>query len=126
MDRNDMDRMSADRSACTHDREIAEARESREHEEPVSCDRRQFLGSSLAGAAAVITAPAWLPRVSYAGPSGPQRDTLVVIFLRGGADGLSLSQAASASRQTAASSRDPLDRVRPVSPCGPPLPSSRS
>lgn len=55
------------------------------------CDRRQFLGRSLIGAAAVASAPAWLPRVSFAGPGGgPVRDTLVVVFLRGGADGLTL------------------------------------
>jgi uncharacterized protein (DUF1501 family) len=58
--------------------------------EKLTCDRRQFLGTGLVGAAAAITAPAWLPRVSYAGPAGPARDTLIVIFLRGGADGLTL------------------------------------
>ncbi len=60
--------------------------------ERITCDRRRFLGTGLAGAAAAITAPAWLPRVSYAAPAGtgPARDTLVVVFLRGGADGLTL------------------------------------
>ena len=63
----------------------------REHHEPFVVDRRRFLGTGLAGAAAAITAPAWLPRVSYAaGGGGPTRDTLVVIFLRGGADGLTM------------------------------------
>ena len=53
-------------------------------------DRRRFLGRTAIGAAATITAPAWLPRVSYARMPGGGRDTLVVIFLRGGADGLTL------------------------------------
>ncbi|MBL8858059.1 MAG: DUF1501 domain-containing protein [Planctomycetes bacterium] len=52
-------------------------------------DRRQFLGRSVIGATAALTAPAWLPRVSFAAGAGPSpRDTLVVIFLRGGADGM--------------------------------------
>lgn len=55
------------------------------------CDRRQFMGRSLVGATAALTMPAWMPRVSFAASSaGPARDTLVVIFLRGGADGLTL------------------------------------
>jgi uncharacterized protein (DUF1501 family) len=53
-------------------------------------DRRQFIGTGLVGAAAAMSAPAWLPRVSFARPQGPVRDTLIVIFLRGGADGLTL------------------------------------
>ncbi len=53
-------------------------------------DRRAFLGRGALGAAAAITAPAWLPRVSLAGTAGTGRDTLVVVFLRGGADGLTL------------------------------------
>ncbi len=57
---------------------------------PLTMNRRKFLGSSAAGAAVLATAPAWLPRVSYGSSTGPSRDTLVVIFLRGGADGLNL------------------------------------
>lgn len=53
-------------------------------------DRRSFLGRSALGTAATLTAPAWLPKVSFAGTGGTSRDTLVVIFLRGGADGLTL------------------------------------
>jgi len=59
-------------------------------ESPAMIDRRRFLGRTALGAAATVTAPAWLPRVSYAGTAGSGRDTLVVIFLRGGADGLTL------------------------------------
>ncbi|HRK34009.1 MAG TPA: DUF1501 domain-containing protein [Candidatus Hydrogenedentes bacterium] len=50
--------------------------------------RRQFIGVSAATAAAV-GAPMWLPRVAYAGTS-TSRDVIITIFLRGGADGLSL------------------------------------
>lgn len=53
-------------------------------------DRRRFLGSSALGAAATLTAPAWLPRVTLAGTRGTARDTLVVVFLRGGMDGLTV------------------------------------
>lgn len=59
-------------------------------ESPATIDRRRFLGRTALGAAATLTAPAWLPRVSLAGTAGSGRDTLVVIFLRGGADGLTL------------------------------------
>jgi uncharacterized protein (DUF1501 family) len=50
--------------------------------------RRRFLGLS-AGAMAAIAGPAWLPKVSLAA-SASSRDALVSIFLRGGADGLTL------------------------------------
>src|SRR5256885_113235 len=46
-------------------------------------DRRRFLGTSAVGTVAAITAPAWLPSVSWAGTAGPSRDTPVVGFLRG-------------------------------------------
>jgi len=60
-------------------------------EEGTGMDRRRFLGTSLVGATAALTAPAWMPRVSFAAGAGPTtRDTLVVIFLRGGADGLTI------------------------------------
>jgi uncharacterized protein (DUF1501 family) len=58
------------------------------HDEVLTCDRRKFLGASALGAAAAWTAPAWFPRIAFAAPGGPTRDTLVVIFLRGGFDGL--------------------------------------
>jgi uncharacterized protein (DUF1501 family) len=53
--------------------------------------RRQFLG--LGGRAALLAAlgaPAWLPRVAYASNLDSDRDVIVAIFLRGGADGLTL------------------------------------
>lgn len=50
--------------------------------------RRSVLGHGAA-AAILASAPAWLPRVAYA-QGGPARDILVSIFLRGGADGLTL------------------------------------
>jgi uncharacterized protein (DUF1501 family) len=52
--------------------------------------RRQFLGVS--GAAAVAASvPAWLPRVAFGDPENSlPRDVLVSVFLRGGADGLTL------------------------------------
>lgn len=51
--------------------------------------RRSFLkaGSAVAMAAAV---PAWLPRVAFARDHRSQRQVIVSIFLRGGADGLTL------------------------------------
>lgn len=50
--------------------------------------RRQFMGVGAATAAAV-GAPMWLPRVAFAdGPS--DRDVLIAVFLRGGADALTM------------------------------------
>ncbi len=51
--------------------------------------RRRFLGWS-AGLMATAATPAWLPRVVLAQSDNLERDVLVSIFLRGGADGLSL------------------------------------
>ncbi len=51
--------------------------------------RRQFLSWSAA-AAAVAAVPAWLPRVVLAESDSSSRDVLVSIFLRGGADGLTV------------------------------------
>jgi uncharacterized protein (DUF1501 family) len=51
--------------------------------------RREFFARSTA-AVAVLTAPAWLPQVVYAKADDTSRDVIVSIFLRGGADGLSL------------------------------------
>ena len=51
--------------------------------------RRQFLGgAAMAGAAAFF--PPWLPKVVLAETYASTRDVIVSIFLRGGADGLSL------------------------------------
>ncbi|MBK7403334.1 MAG: DUF1501 domain-containing protein [Phycisphaerales bacterium] len=59
--------------------------------EYLDVSRRQFLGLGGAAALSAALAPAWLPRVSYARPGRPTaRDILVSIFLRGGADGLTL------------------------------------
>ena len=49
--------------------------------------RRRFLKHSGATAAALISLPAWLPRVVRAADH-TSTDTLVVVFLRGGMDGL--------------------------------------
>lgn len=67
------------------------------HEYQVGCDeyqrlsRRGFLGVSGAAAAAAVALPAWLPRVAVAKAhrSGVQ-DVMLSIFLRGGADALTL------------------------------------
>ncbi len=53
-----------------------------------SLGRRDFLRILGVGAAG-LTVPSWLPRVAYA-QGGAARDVIVSIFLRGGADGLSL------------------------------------
>ncbi|MBK8247716.1 MAG: DUF1501 domain-containing protein [Gemmatimonadetes bacterium] len=55
--------------------------------------RRDFLATtgSLSGAAIFAWAhPEWLPKVSFADSFVAERDVIVSIFLRGGADGLSL------------------------------------
>jgi uncharacterized protein (DUF1501 family) len=51
--------------------------------------RRDFLARSAA-AAIVASTPAWLPQVAYAQTEDTTRDIIVSVFLRGGADGLSL------------------------------------
>lgn len=59
--------------------------------EYASLTRRKFMVTSAAAAAALGAAPSWLPRVAFARDHrGAQRDVLVSIFLRGGADMLSL------------------------------------
>jgi uncharacterized protein (DUF1501 family) len=50
--------------------------------------RRQFLGAA-AGVSAAAFFPAWLPKVVMA-KSATSRDVIVSIFMRGGADGLSI------------------------------------
>lgn len=59
--------------------------------------RRRFLAGSVQSAAgllfgnALVALPSWMPRVRLADPHvGPRGDTLVCIFLRGGADGLNI------------------------------------
>lgn len=51
--------------------------------------RRNFVGLT-AGLAAAAAVPAWMPRVVMADSENSSRDVLVSIFLRGGADALSL------------------------------------
>ncbi|MCC6602844.1 MAG: DUF1501 domain-containing protein [Anaerolineae bacterium] len=59
--------------------------------------RRTFLSRGAQSAAALlfghklVALPTWMPRISLADPHvGPAGDTLVCIFLRGGADGLNM------------------------------------
>lgn len=59
--------------------------------------RRTFLAKSVESAAALlfgnslVALPSWMPRIRLAAPHvGPRGDTLVCIFLRGGADGLNI------------------------------------
>ena len=65
-----------------------------QHELHAGCDeynsltRRAFVGAA-AGVAAAVTMPAWLPKVVLA-QSAASRDIIVSVFLRGGADGLSM------------------------------------
>ncbi|MBX9736068.1 MAG: DUF1501 domain-containing protein [Phycisphaerales bacterium] len=71
-----------------------------DHSTKFCCDeyaelsRRRFLqvtGAGATAAAVLSTAPAWLPRVAYAGtPPTSARDVVVSIYLRGGVDGLSV------------------------------------
>src|ERR1700754_4114629 len=53
-----------------------------------SLSRREFMSRTTATAIA-LSVPAWLPRITYA-QTAADRDVLVSIFLRGGADGLTL------------------------------------
>jgi uncharacterized protein (DUF1501 family) len=65
-----------------------------QHEDDCGCaeyntlSRRAFVGTAAAVAAA-STIPAWLPKVVLA-QSANSRDIIVSVFLRGGADGLSM------------------------------------
>lgn len=52
--------------------------------------RRSFLGVGGAALAAGAVVPAWLPRIAFAREGAVPRDILVSLFLRGGADGLTL------------------------------------
>lgn len=65
--------------------------------EYATMSRRTFLGSSLQAAGALlfgnalVALPSWMPSIRLADPHvGPRGDTLVCIFLRGGADGLNM------------------------------------
>ncbi|MBX3408053.1 MAG: DUF1501 domain-containing protein [Phycisphaeraceae bacterium] len=52
--------------------------------------RRGFLRAGAAAAAGALAAPAWMPRVAFGNGIALGRDVLVTVFLRGGADGLSM------------------------------------
>ena len=59
--------------------------------QPVELSRRRFLVGAGASAAGAIALPSLWPRYAFATPGDPASgDALVVVFLRGGADGLSL------------------------------------
>lgn len=51
--------------------------------------RRQFLGAA-AGASAIAFFPDWLPKIVMSKSYASNRDVIVSVFMRGGADGLSL------------------------------------
>lgn len=66
----------------------------RDNRETQTLSRRELLNRSFALsalAAAQVAWPAWMPRLAFA-PStrGPRGDTLLCVFLRGGADGLNV------------------------------------
>lgn len=58
-------------------------------EEYNALTRRSFVGHAAGFAAAALALPAWLPKVVLA-QSATTRDVIVSVFLRGGADGLSM------------------------------------
>ncbi len=58
-------------------------------EEYNALTRRSFVGHAAGFAAAALALPAWLPKVVLA-QSASTRDIIVSVFLRGGADGLSM------------------------------------
>ncbi len=64
---------------CTH-----------EHAPQPELSRRSLLGSSALATAALIGAPAILSKRARAAVGGPTRDVLVHIYLRGGADGMTI------------------------------------
>ncbi|MCW5940860.1 MAG: DUF1501 domain-containing protein [Fimbriimonadaceae bacterium] len=55
-----------------------------------SLSRRSLLKQGGAMAALATLAPAWLPKVAYAAADDSDRDIVVSVYLRGGADGLTL------------------------------------
>jgi uncharacterized protein (DUF1501 family) len=61
-------------------------------EEYNALSRRQFVSGAAGASAAAVAAyhPAWLPKVVLAETYASTRDVLLSIFMRGGADGLSL------------------------------------
>ncbi|MEO8560570.1 MAG: DUF1501 domain-containing protein [bacterium] len=61
-------------------------------EEYNALSRRQFLAGAAGGSMAAVAAyhPAWLPKVVLAETYASSRDVMLSVFMRGGADGLSL------------------------------------
>jgi uncharacterized protein (DUF1501 family) len=66
------------------------------HEDDCGCQeynelsRRQFLTNAAAGVSAAAVFPAWLPKIVMSKAYASNRDIIVSVFMRGGADGLSL------------------------------------
>ena len=58
-------------------------------EEYNELSRRQFLGRA-AGVSAAAVFPAWLPKIVMSKGFASDRDIIVSVFMRGGADGLSI------------------------------------
>ena len=77
--------------------------------------RRQFLRGAAGASALAALAPAWLPQIAYAQSANTSRDVLVSIYLRGGADGLSLCVPHGDADYYAAGVRPTLAIARPDS-----------
>ena len=66
------------------------------HDEDCGCQeynelsRRQFITSAAAGVSAAAVFPAWLPKIVMSKAHASNRDIIVSVFMRGGADGLSI------------------------------------
>jgi uncharacterized protein (DUF1501 family) len=70
-----------------------------EHDDGCGCSeyrelsRRQFVGTAAGGTAAAVASayfPAWLPKIVLAEAYASTRDVILSVFMRGGADGLTL------------------------------------
>jgi uncharacterized protein (DUF1501 family) len=67
-----------------------------QHEADCGCaeynelSRRRFLGKAAVGGAAAAFFPAWLPKIVMSKNYAANRDVIVSVFMRGGADGLTL------------------------------------
>src|SRR5436305_2963259 len=59
-------------------------------EEYNELSRRQFLTTAAAGVSAAGMFPAWLPKIVMSKNFASNRDIIVSVFMRGGADGLSI------------------------------------
>ncbi|MFN8499370.1 MAG: DUF1501 domain-containing protein [Anaerolineae bacterium] len=76
-------------------------------------DRRAFLKTSLQSGLLAITGlslPTWMPRLAFGAPEqSPRGDTLVVIFMRGAADGMNIVVPYSAAEYHSSRTRIGLD-----------------